>query len=340
MSHNFIPIMCIVLAGGLIGCNPGSPIFVQGTLRPTLDDPARQSAPISRTLTPSLESTSPAATPSPFLSTTPKAGYPTGVNPTSTSVCNLASAGRPIDVTVPDDSQVGPGDSFVKTWRLVNLGSCEWTREYAAVWFSGMDLATSREEPLHGSVAPGESVDISVAMSAPKLPGVYQSNWKLRDNQGNLFGIGPAGNSPFWVRIEVVAPQTPVPTAPSAGQIRDSAVQRRASLVLTDGQRFDLDTGALDSGSGDDFLLSAAGDQFVWSPQNGARTAVFGGVSPSEADCRTLGLKGEPVQIGSELEGQYLCVSTDQNLTGSVLLVRVDLPGGGLNIQYQIWAKP
>jgi len=38
-----------------------------------------------------------------------------------------------------------PGTTFIKTWRLKNLGPCVWSTSYSLVFFSGelMDAPTS-----------------------------------------------------------------------------------------------------------------------------------------------------------------------------------------------------
>ena len=38
------------------------------------------------------------------------------------------------DVSVPDGTTFEPGDTFVKTWRLQNRGTCTWTPEYRLVF--------------------------------------------------------------------------------------------------------------------------------------------------------------------------------------------------------------
>ena len=109
------------------------------------------------------------------------------------------------DVTYPDGTQVAPGTSFVKTWRLQNAGSCAWTSAYTVV-FSGGDAlgAPSSLSLTTGTVAPGENVDVSITMKAPDSVGKYRGNWMLRNASGQDFGIGP-NNKPFWVQIDVVA---------------------------------------------------------------------------------------------------------------------------------------
>ncbi len=128
--------------------------------------------------------------------------------------CDLAAPGHPsIDVTVPDDTPMQPGQEFVKVWRLRNAGTCTWTPDYAVVWVSGDRLGAPAVVYLQTSVPPGASIDVSVPMRAPEEPGTYQGNWMLRNAQGRLFGLVPSGLAHFWVRIVVVAP-TDTPTPP------------------------------------------------------------------------------------------------------------------------------
>lgn len=150
------------------------------------------------------------------LNGTPQA--PPLLTPDPTPACDLASPGRPIDVTVPDDTVFHPGEYFSKTWRLVNAGTCPWEQSYSVLWFSGDKLGISHAAPLGQRVAPGKSIDITVDMLAPQQPGAYQSNWKLSNTRGDLFGIGSNGDAPFWVRIQVAPADTATPAGvePSA----------------------------------------------------------------------------------------------------------------------------
>ena len=58
--------------------------------------------------------------------------------PTAVSYCDWVSFIK--DVTIPDGTQVLPGETFTKMWRLKNSGTCTWTPDYALVWVSGADL--------------------------------------------------------------------------------------------------------------------------------------------------------------------------------------------------------
>lgn len=127
--------------------------------------------------------------------------------------CNRASPGEPFDITIPDDTAVYAGEEFVKTWRLVNSGSCKWTRLYKLVFFSQNPMGAHQENFLPAEVLPGQAIDLSVTFFAPTAPGSYQSNWLLQDADGNLFGIGFNADGPFYVRVRVTNDPTPTPTA-------------------------------------------------------------------------------------------------------------------------------
>jgi hypothetical protein len=117
------------------------------------------------------------------------------------------------DVTYPDNSEVAAGSTFVKTWRLKNNGSCTWNSSYSVVFDNGSAMNSPASFQLTtGTVAPGQTVDISVSLKAPDNPGSYEGNWKLRNGGGVVFGIGTNANSAFWVKVKVVAPTTPTPT--------------------------------------------------------------------------------------------------------------------------------
>lgn len=128
----------------------------------------------------------------------------------SAKLCNQAAPGVPIDVTIPDDTRMEPGKTFTKTWRLVNTGTCSWSTDYTISVFSGEPMGAPPGVSLPNNVAPGQSVDVSVDLVAPQAAATYQGNWKLRNANGEWFGIGPNGNSPFWVKIIVAG--TPVGT--------------------------------------------------------------------------------------------------------------------------------
>lgn len=122
------------------------------------------------------------------------------VVPTQTGTpCNLASFVS--DVTVPDNTSFIVEKPFTKTWRLKNVGTCTWTSAYKLVFDSGERMGGPESQPLTtGAVAPGETIDISVNLTAPALAGTYKSNWKIKDDKGAIFGLS---SGPFWVQVKV-----------------------------------------------------------------------------------------------------------------------------------------
>jgi hypothetical protein len=112
------------------------------------------------------------------------------------------------DVTVPDNAEYDPGDTFIKIWRLRNTSDCRWSPSYLLTFIGGNRLGAPNTVPLSTEVPPGELVDLAVDMQAPQDDGTYQGFWKLRSPDGEFFGIGPKGDQSFWVKIVVPAPPT------------------------------------------------------------------------------------------------------------------------------------
>ena len=108
------------------------------------------------------------------------------------------------DVTVPDGTEINKGETFTKTWRIKNNGSCTWNNNYDLVFDSGDALSGPTAVDLSGTVAPGQTIDISVELTAPDSTGTYKGYWKLRNSSNAMFGIGLDASNPFWVEIEVV----------------------------------------------------------------------------------------------------------------------------------------
>ncbi|RJP48914.1 MAG: hypothetical protein C4583_13415 [Anaerolineaceae bacterium] len=134
------------------------------------------------------------------------------------------------DVTVPDGTVFAPGAAFKKTWRLKNIGTCTWTTGYSLVFFSGEKMGGPTSAPFLTSVAPGQTVDLTVNLTAPTASGTFRGNWKLMNATSQQFGIGTGAANPFWVEIKVtggptVTPGTPSPspTGPTPTQPADTA---------------------------------------------------------------------------------------------------------------------
>ena len=162
---------------------------VTSTSRPTEADP---------TSTPEATNTAPtAATFSP-----PTAPGSTGSSQQCQVVANL------VGETVPDGTIMKPGETFQKTWRLKNNGTCTWNSSYKIVYWSGDLMGASMEYPLPRLVAPGEEVEIPLSLKAPTSNGNFSGYWKLQSEWGTVFGVGQY-DQPFYVQINVNDSENP-----------------------------------------------------------------------------------------------------------------------------------
>lgn len=129
--------------------------------------------------------------------------------PTSTPVPGGCADGMQFvaDVTVPDGTVFAPGESFTKTWRVRNSGSCDWTG-YRLVFDSGEPMGTM--EQVIADTPAGGTVEISVEMTAPGGAGRYRGYWRIESPDGANLGR---------VYCDIVVEgggSAPPPTEPSA----------------------------------------------------------------------------------------------------------------------------
>lgn len=345
MGKYFLFAFLLLFLMSWAGCNVfediiQDPTGVYQTALAVLTQTALPSSPIPDSTLPSITTLTPQAAASdsaPANEAASPVAVDSGMQP---AACDRAAPGIPIDVTVLDGTRFKPGEPFTKVWRVHNAGNCAWTKEYAVIWFSGDLMGAPQEQFLRTEVLPGQTIDLAVDMIAPDQPGTYQGNWKLRNANGDLFGIGPSGVSPFWVRIEVVAISTPTPppepietTTPwvfTGGQV---------TLFLTDGA--DLDSGLMNNGKSDDLkFLQGAGGILLLSPQNGASMAVYGRQAPLETDCGAINLNEDGIPVNKLEDGIYLCYRSDRGLSGFIRIDKIDLPQNQIFLEYLTWSSP
>lgn len=163
--------------------------------------------------------------PAPVITTVapPTVPPPTSVVvPTATSTCDIAQFVS--DVTVSDGTVIPPGQTFTKTWRFRNAGTCSWTPSYAVVFSNGNSMNGPATQALTGNVNPGQTVDISINLTAPSTPGDYTGYWKLRNAAGVLF-------TQFYVQIKVAAPTATFTLPPAVAQVVLNAVGSESGTV-------------------------------------------------------------------------------------------------------------
>jgi len=91
------------------------------------------------------------------------------------------------DVTIPDGTAIPVNTTFVKTWRVKNIGKVVWKDRYLKRVTPPSDqLCSSPAMVPIPETSPGETVDISVTFTTPHLPGSCRTDWKSADENGNL----------------------------------------------------------------------------------------------------------------------------------------------------------
>jgi len=143
--------------------------------------------------TPTLPRTLPGTDVSP-LPASPTAGAtkapPTAPPAGSANTKPCLSANLVADVTIPDGTIVTPGSSFIKSWRVLNSGSCFWDSTYKFVYMSGDIMGGAYVYAFPGAAAPGQTVDIPIQLYAPQNSGTYTGKWKIQSSNGTIFGVG------------------------------------------------------------------------------------------------------------------------------------------------------
>ncbi|MDP8285027.1 MAG: NBR1-Ig-like domain-containing protein [Candidatus Electryonea clarkiae] len=131
---------------------------------------------------------------------------------TSTSVLPVSSCYSLAflsDITIPDNTEVLPGQKFNKTWQVRNNGSCVWEAGFILKFTSG-NLLGSTSLSLSKNISPGTTAELSMQMTAPSVPGNYQGNWRMTDADGEYFG------DEIYVLIIVLGSTTSTPAPPTS----------------------------------------------------------------------------------------------------------------------------
>lgn len=160
-----------------------------------------------------VATTQPAQTPS-----TPQAAGPTN-DPNCTNSAAFVS-----DVTIPDNSPMAPATPFTKTWRVSNTGTCVWGPDYTLAHYSDERLAAPASVPLPLAF-PGQTVDISVDLTAPNSIGTHRGNFVIKNPAGLIMQINK--DSRLWVVINVTA------DAPTATVAAGTATGGSAGLITS-----------------------------------------------------------------------------------------------------------
>jgi len=182
---------------------------------PTATPTAVSAAPVDTAVLPTLDLGQILPTNTPTPSPVPVAAdtaVPT-VAPTSTPTASELAAPACFytytlleSITSPN-SLLTPGSAFLQTWRVRNDGTCAWGAGAAWVFVSGEQMGGPDLVALPPA-APGQTVDVNVALTAPPNVGTFTGMWQPQMADGLLL------QPPSGISINVVTPAataTPTP---------------------------------------------------------------------------------------------------------------------------------
>lgn len=216
---------CIALL--LASCGGGE---AEGTATPTFNADQIQTFAIE-TFSAALTQTAlaaPSDTPSPTLTVSPTfaaiatitGGTPFSNQPAPASTAACYRLTFVNDVTVQDNTAMTQGQTFTKTWKVLNSGSCAWDAGFKFAYKSGESM-NGATYVLPSAVAPNSTVDISIAMTAPAKTGTLRGDWQMSTAGGQFFGdivyvqivVGAGTTGTAVTSTPGTATNTPTPTA-------------------------------------------------------------------------------------------------------------------------------
>ncbi|MCP4142252.1 MAG: hypothetical protein GY755_18595, partial [Chloroflexi bacterium] len=91
------------------------------------------------------------------------------------------------DISVPDKTEMVPGQDFEKTWLIKNTGTCTWGEGYHLVFGYDSEM-NGQARPLPAIISPDETAEVTVVFKAPLETGEYKSYWRMANTKGANFG--------------------------------------------------------------------------------------------------------------------------------------------------------
>ena len=106
-------------------------------------------------------------------------------------------------VTISPGTLIQGGETFYKTWRIQNVGSCAWGADFAIVYDGGLQMKGRSPLPLGVTISSGQYVNITQYFQAPPQSGKFISLWALKHPSGRVFGVGQNFDEPLSLEIIV-----------------------------------------------------------------------------------------------------------------------------------------
>ncbi len=190
----------------------------------TLSPPTLQQVQDKNTTATNTPTIVPTDTPRPVEPAARRSDFISTITPLPSATACAHEAQFVADVTIPDGTELEPGEAFVKTWQVRNSGNCDWETGFQLALAQGAAMGGPSSVSVSATLA-GDVVNVSVPLTAPQSYGTHQGQWTLHTPQGQGFG------EQVFVQIVVPLDQAPAALAP-----QEQVPARKAS----DGERLAL----------------------------------------------------------------------------------------------------
>ena len=161
--------------------------------------------------------------------TSPEAGTatPAATRPPNAPDCTN-SASFVADVTIPDNTEIVGAETFTKTWRIMNTGTCIWASDYTLSHYSDEIMNAPASVPLPVTF-PGQTADISVELTAPNSIGTHRANFVIQNPAGLIMSINDDSRLWLIINVRTTTAATAAPTSAVATQAAATATTAGSS---------------------------------------------------------------------------------------------------------------
>ncbi len=154
-------------------------------------------------------------------------GLPTAALPGMPTVAACNATPTLLGESPEDGKDVIINSSFTKSWTLRNMGTCSWNTNYKVKFMSGDQMSGPSAQSFGATVAPGNSLTISLGLKAPGGLGTYKGVWGFYDDKDVFFGQA-------WVEIDVVPSITSTSSAFAVTKIKFYQLAPNDCNILAD----------------------------------------------------------------------------------------------------------
>ncbi|RJP49171.1 MAG: hypothetical protein C4557_11845 [Anaerolineaceae bacterium] len=207
-TKKYLLFAATIIAALLVSSCGGEGVDAESAIQTSVAETVAAQTPV---MIPVTETPDPSALPTktPFAAPsliTPVAS-PTLSTPSGSSKIDCAKASLE-DESIIDGVVLKPGEQFTKTWYIKNTSTCVWDTSYRIIFWSGDPLGGAYYYNLPQATGPGQTVPISLVLTAPTEDGTYRSEWKLQTPDQISFGVG-IYQAAFFTEITVDSSDKP-----------------------------------------------------------------------------------------------------------------------------------